>query len=74
MFWAEVRANGWVYFNHTEERTQEKFGEWFVPMIDTVSHSLAAGFVGTGGSTFSLVSARRVEDWNHGPTILVRRT
>lgn len=70
-FWAEVRANGWVYLNHTQERTQEKLGEWFIPIVDIVSQSLASGFVGTEHSTFSLVSSRRVNDWNNGPTVLV---
>ncbi|KAF8814371.1 hypothetical protein BYT27DRAFT_7179523 [Phlegmacium glaucopus] len=72
-FWSDVRAYGWVYLNHTEERTQEVLGEWFAPIVDIVSQSLAIGFIGTKQSTFSLVSARRVEDWNDGPTTLVPR-
>ena len=42
-----------------------------MPILDIVSQSLAIGFVGTQHSTLSLVSARRVEDWNDGPTILI---
>jgi len=72
-FWMDIRGYGWVYFNHTEERTQEKLGEWFSPVVDIVSQSMALGFVGTKHSTFSLVSARRVEDWNDGATILLPR-
>ena len=38
-----------------------------------VVHSMAVGFVGTHGSTFSLVGARRVEDWNNGYTTMIDR-
>jgi len=72
-FWEEVREIGWVHFNHVEEGTLEKYGEWYLPIVDIVAQSMAIGFVGTASSTFSLVSARRVEDWNGGPTILVSR-
>lgn len=72
-FWSDVRAYGWVYFNHTEEKTLENLGEWFAPIVDIVSHSLAIGFVGTEHSTFSLLSERRVEDWNDGFRISVPR-
>ena len=73
-FWSEVRAYGWVYFNHTEEQTLEKLGEWYLPIVDIVSQSLAIGFVGTVHSTFSLLSALRVDEWNNGSTIYVERT
>ena len=72
-FWSEVRSYGWVYFNHTEEQTLEKLGEYYLPIVDIVSQSLALGFVGTVGSTFSLLSARRVEEWNDGSSIYVMR-
>ncbi|KAF8816316.1 hypothetical protein BYT27DRAFT_7248408 [Phlegmacium glaucopus] len=72
-FWSDVRAYDWVYLNRTEERTQERLGEWFIPIVDIVPQSLAIGFVGTQQSTFSLVIAWRVEDWNDGPTIHVPR-
>jgi hypothetical protein len=62
-----------VQFNHEEEGTLEKYGEWYLPIVDIVAQSMATGFVGTASSTFSLVSARRVEDWNGGPTVLVSR-
>ena len=35
-------------------------------LIDAVIQSMASGFVGTARSTLSLVSKRRVEDWNNG--------
>jgi hypothetical protein len=60
-----------VHFNHKEEGTLEKYGEWYPPVVDIVAQSMATGFVGTATSTFSLLSARRVEDWNGGPAILV---
>ena len=72
-FWEEVREMGWVHFDHEKEATLERYGEWYLPLIDIISQSLASGFVGTMSSTFSLVSARRVEDWNGGPTVLVSR-
>jgi hypothetical protein len=73
-FWSEVRAYGWAYFNHTEEQTLEKLGEWYLPIVDIVSQSLAIGFVGTVHSTFSLLSARRVDEWNDGSSIYVQRS
>jgi hypothetical protein len=73
-FWSEVRAYGWAYFNHTEEQTLEKLGEWYLPIVDIVSHSLAIGFVGTVQSTFSLLSARRVDEWNNGSITYVTRS
>lgn len=70
-FWDEVNALGWNYFDHEAEQTLEKYGEWQTPLVDMVAHSLAAGFVGTEDSTFSLVGGRRVEDWNDGSYELV---
>lgn len=67
-FWAQAREQGWVYINHTQERTIELYGEWYAPLVDIVVQSLGVGFVGTDQSTFSLVSKRRVEDWNNGAT------
>lgn len=67
-FWVEVRKEGWFHINHTMERTWERFGEWYPPLIDIVVQSYAIGFVGTEDSTFSLIGQRRVEDWNGGIT------
>ena len=50
------------------ERTWERLGEWYPPLIDIVVQSYAIGFVGTEDSTFSLIGQRRVEDWNGGIT------
>jgi len=65
-FWDDVKSQGWLHINHTQEQTLERFGEWYPPLIDVVIQSMAVGFVGTEDSTFSLVSQRRVEDWNGG--------
>ena len=72
-FWEEVRSLGWRHMDHYKELTLEKYGEWVPPILDQAAQSLAAGFVGTDDSTFSLVSARRVQDWNNGPGILIKR-
>ncbi|KAJ2924268.1 hypothetical protein H1R20_g12817, partial [Candolleomyces eurysporus] len=53
-FWDEAFDLGWRYFDHEKDRTTERFGEWQTPLVDIVAHSLAAGFVGTDDSTFSL--------------------
>ncbi|KAH9485533.1 hypothetical protein JR316_0002443 [Psilocybe cubensis] len=71
-FWANVKNQEWFYINHTAERTLERFGEWYPPLVDIVVQSYAFGFVGTEDSTFSLVGQRRVEDWNGGVTMNVK--
>ncbi|KAJ2914442.1 hypothetical protein MD484_g5969, partial [Candolleomyces efflorescens] len=70
-FWSEVTSYGWKHLNHTAERTHERYGEWYPILLDIVAQSMAVGFVGTQGSTFSLISARRVEDWNSGESVMV---
>jgi len=72
-FWQEVKEMGWSYLDHTKEATLEKHGEWYLSIIGQVAQSMATGFVGTEGSTFSLVAARRVEDWNNGISVLLPR-
>ena len=67
-FWHDVRTQGWFLINHTAEATVERFGNWYPPLIDTAVQSYAIGFVGTRDSTFPLVGARRVLDWNKGAT------
>lgn len=57
-----------MHINHTEERTEEVYSAWYPALVDNVVQSLGVGFVGTDQSTFSLVSKRRVEDWNNGAT------
>jgi hypothetical protein len=65
-FWKEISSFGWAYFNHTTERTTEVLGEWYPILIDKVALSFGLSFVGTAGSTFSILNGRRVEDWNNG--------
>jgi hypothetical protein len=72
-FWKEVESLGWARLNHVKELTLEKYGEWIPPILDQVAQSLAVGFVGTEDSTFSLVSMRRIQDWNNGPGVLITR-
>lgn len=68
-----MTALGWRTPNHTAERTEEKYGKWYPALIDAIVQSLAVGFVGTDGSTMSLVAKRRVEDWNGGVGDFVSR-
>jgi hypothetical protein len=70
-FWREVEAEGWKHIDHAAERTLDKYGEWYPMVVDAVAQSLGAGFVGSIDSTVSMVSAKRVEDWNHGVTRVV---
>ncbi|RXW21234.1 hypothetical protein EST38_g4627 [Candolleomyces aberdarensis] len=70
-FWDEITSFGWSYFDHTAERTHERFSEWHPILIDKVAQSMSIGFVGSLSSTFSLLSARRVEDWNAGETVML---
>lgn len=41
-------------------------------MLDSVIQSNSIGFVGTDRSTFSILSMRRVVDWNEGVVKMVR--
>jgi hypothetical protein len=65
-WWSGVTERGWIRIDHIGEQTEEKYGEWFIPILDIVIQSLAIGFVGTKSSTLSAVSAKRVQDWNGG--------
>ncbi|KAK7021935.1 hypothetical protein VNI00_017164 [Paramarasmius palmivorus] len=67
-FWDEVHGMGWDNIDHSSagEDTMAKYGEWYLPIMDIVIQSLAKGFVGSPGSTFSMVSGKRVEEWNGG--------
>ena len=65
-FWQQVKEEGWFAVDHAKEDTLALYGEWYLPIIETAMLSYAVGFIGTDDSTFSLVAARRVEDWNNG--------
>ncbi|KAF8591919.1 hypothetical protein K439DRAFT_1626429 [Ramaria rubella] len=71
-WWRGVDELGWRRADHVRERTEERFGKWYPPLIDAVVQSMAVGFVGTDQSTMSLVALRRVEEWQQGVAELVR--
>ncbi|KAF6758039.1 hypothetical protein DFP72DRAFT_808302 [Ephemerocybe angulata] len=71
-FWEEISSFGWSFFNHTAERTVERFSKWHPLLIDKVALSQGIGFIGTNPSTFSILNAFRVEDWNNGVTKMLR--
>ncbi len=63
----------YVYLNHTALDTASHplvlasgHTEWYPVLVDAIVQSLGTGFVGSEGSTMSLVAARRVEDWQWG--------
>ncbi|KZO99640.1 hypothetical protein CALVIDRAFT_476774 [Calocera viscosa TUFC12733] len=70
-WWEEIQEAGYTWVDHVEARTQALFGE-FAPILDAIFHSFASGFVGTDQSTFSLLAAKKVEEWNAGPTTFLR--
>ncbi|SCV68250.1 BQ2448_371 [Microbotryum intermedium] len=49
----------------------ERFGGWYCSILDSSILSRGVGFVGTEGSTFSYLTARRVETWSGGVTRFV---
>ncbi|KAF7303207.1 hypothetical protein MKEN_01284500 [Mycena kentingensis (nom. inval.)] len=68
-WWEEVDELGWLRVDH--RRTKDVYGLWYPILVDEVIHSKSSGFVGTRGSTVSILAARRVETWNGGPTRMV---
>ncbi|EJT99004.1 hypothetical protein DACRYDRAFT_70192 [Dacryopinax primogenitus] len=66
-WWEEVKENGWSWIDHVVEKTGERYGVWYIPLLDAVFQSSGAGFVGTDSSTMSLIAALRVQDWHDGP-------
>ncbi|KAI0770948.1 hypothetical protein BD413DRAFT_626744 [Trametes elegans] len=72
VWWQAVEERGWLRVDHDTERTAERFGKWYPVVLDAVVQSMSVGFVGTDRSTFSHMARRRVEDWNHGVTRLVK--
>lgn len=73
-WWDEVKKRNWLSIDHGPSGfdTAKNYGQWHMPLLDACIHSMAMGFIGTAESTFSLLSKRRVEDWNNGATRLVR--
>ncbi|KII91730.1 hypothetical protein PLICRDRAFT_104708 [Plicaturopsis crispa FD-325 SS-3] len=67
-WWAEVDALGWKFIDFEAQETEDLYGPWYPILIDAVIQSMAAGFVGTDGSTMSMIAQRRVYDWHEGVT------
>ncbi|KAG8959671.1 hypothetical protein FRC03_007647 [Tulasnella sp. 419] len=67
-WWGSIRQQGWYFIDHGSENIAEVHGSWYPSLIDAYILARGAGFVGTRQSTMSLVAARRVQDWNGGPT------
>jgi len=65
-WWEAVRKLGWLTISHDENKTVEKYGEWYPSILDAAMLSLATGMVGTGRSTYSLLAVRRVMEWTNG--------
>lgn len=61
-----MQTEGWSHVNHTQERTAERYGRWYPPLMDAAILSMAIGLVGTKDSTVSLLGGKRVQDWNNG--------
>lgn len=70
-WWAQIDSLGWAHIDHKTERTAEKYSKWYPTFIDAMHQSMGIGFVGTSGSTMSLVALRRVIDWNGGLGVMV---
>lgn len=64
--WEDVKNQGWYGVDHTRFETVNRMGEWYPILLDSVMQSMAMGLVGTTGSTFSMISKRRIHDWNGG--------
>ena len=71
-WWDEVKSLGWKTVDHDGARTAEVFGRWYPVILDAAIQSQAHGFVGTDRSTFSIVSRRRVQQWNDGAVRVVK--
>jgi hypothetical protein len=71
-WWSGVRALGWTWVDYATERTAEIYGKWHPVFIDAIIQSNGAGFVGTRGSTMSILARRRVQSWHNGPTRIVQ--
>ncbi|GFZ47020.1 hypothetical protein JCM24511_04246 [Saitozyma sp. JCM 24511] len=63
---APLLSYGWHFVDHDAMETGDKFGHWLPTLLDNVILSRATGFLGTHGSTMSIIAMRRVIDWNGG--------
>ncbi|EAU89478.2 hypothetical protein CC1G_07704 [Coprinopsis cinerea okayama7 len=69
-WWEDVKKLGWYSVDHSE--TVQLYGPWYPVLIDAAIQSGGMGFVGTTGSTMSVLARRRVESWRDGATRMVR--
>lgn len=72
-FWKDVGDMGWLGLDHEapELNSDIRWGSWASTLIDIVVMSHSSAFVGTKQSTFSLITAKRVNKWWNGPTRMV---
>ncbi|GAA5821108.1 hypothetical protein JCM11251_001968 [Rhodosporidiobolus azoricus] len=70
-FIMKLKKMSWIYADHVEFATQARFGGWWPGVLDSALLSRGIGFVGTRQSTFSYISALRVQDWQGGVTTIV---
>ncbi|KAK4053924.1 hypothetical protein OIO90_003761 [Microbotryomycetes sp. JL221] len=70
-FRGEIAAAGWTLVDYDDLEMKQRFGQWMPQMLDPVIHSKAVAFVGTKGSTQSLLSGLRVKKWRGGSADLV---
>jgi len=87
-WWDLVKAQGWYRLDHSNTAAQygrwfvlsllfrlfrsSPTTARYPVIIDAVVQSKGMGFVGTDRSTFSVLSRRRVEDWQRGVTRTVK--
>lgn len=86
-WWDQVAAVGWLTVDHSQTQETHGIWcvlifsfcySWlsracrYPALIDAVIQSGGIGFVGTSGSTMSLLAARRVESWRDGVFKLVK--
>ncbi|KAK4054477.1 hypothetical protein OIV83_000971 [Microbotryomycetes sp. JL201] len=70
-FKGEIAAAGWTLVDYDDLEIRQKFGQWLPQVMDPVLHSKAVAFVGSKGSSQSLLSALRVKKWRGGHVDLV---
>ena len=59
-FVREVKKIGWKVVDHEKMGTEDKYGGWYLPMIDGAILARGSGFVGTEWSTFSFLAVRKI--------------
>ncbi|KAL7414037.1 hypothetical protein BDY24DRAFT_440955 [Mrakia frigida] len=69
-FFEEVKRRGWKTSRDgqgvDDSVLRNRLGGWYPTILDKVLMSLGSHFVGTDRSTMSVLSSRRVQDWNNG--------